>query len=276
MSDIRQAKEYASYLQSINWIVENESGVNYFIKKLPILGYFIKIQRPKTIDFKTINQLEVKYRPFQIVIEPDLFIKGGSSSKRFIKEGFKLSKISYLPTKTLQLDLTKTEDKLYKGFKKDCRYALAKAKNERLIFNPPINKFHKYWRACNGFRRYTPPHHHLKELKQSFGKNIIFIMGKSGEAGAIFLLGGKTGYYWQAFTGRAGRKSLVQYKIVWEGIRWTKERGSKVFDFEGIYDERFPNKSWLGFTHFKKSFSGKEVKYPEAFVRNIYFNLLKY
>ncbi len=75
-------------------------------------------------------------------------------------------------------------------------------------------------------------------------------------------------YYWQAFTGTFGRKNQTQYKIVWEGVLWAKKKGVKVFDFEGIYDERFPNKSWRGFTHFKKSFGGYEVEYPGAFVKN--------
>jgi lipid II:glycine glycyltransferase (peptidoglycan interpeptide bridge formation enzyme) len=55
--------------------------------------------------------------------------------------------------------------------------------------------------------------------------------------------------------------------MVWYGILWGKKRGAKMFDFEGIYDSRFPNKSWLGFTHFKKSFGGKEVEYPGCFVK---------
>lgn len=48
---------------------------------------------------------------------------------------------------------------------------------------------------------------------------------------------------------------------------WAKKRGCKIFDFEGIYDERFPNKSWLGFTHFKKSFGGYEVSYPGTYTK---------
>ena len=38
-------------------------------------------------------------------------------------------------------------------------------------------------------------------------------------------------------------------------------------DLEGVYDERFPNKKWLGFTHFKKCFGGKEKEYPGTYTR---------
>jgi len=88
------------------------------------------------------------------------------------------------------------------------------------------------------------------------------------KAGAIFLLGDKIGYYWQAFSNKEARRLQAQYKIVWEGILWAKKRGAKIFDFEGIYDERFPDKSWLGFTHFKKSFGGHEVEYPGAMLKS--------
>jgi lipid II:glycine glycyltransferase (peptidoglycan interpeptide bridge formation enzyme) len=43
--------------------------------------------------------------------------------------------------------------------------------------------------------------------------------------------------------------------------------GCKIFDFEGIYDSRFPIKSWLGFTHFKKQFGGNEIAYPGCYIK---------
>ena len=92
-------------------------------------------------------------------------------------------------------------------------------------------------------------------------------MADDNSSGAIFLIGDKTAYYWQAFTNKEGRRALTQYKIVWEGILWAKAHGAKIFDFEGIYDERFPNKRWKGFSHFKKSFGGYEINYPGAFVK---------
>ena len=74
-------------------------------------------------------------------------------------------------------------------------------------------------------------------------------------------------YYWQGFTNKEGRTSLSQYTLLYQGILWAKKICCRVFDFEGIYDERFPNKSWLGFTHFKKSFGGKEVNFPGCYTK---------
>jgi len=75
------------------------------------------------------------------------------------------------------------------------------------------------------------------------------------------------GYYWYGFTNDEGRTTLSQYTLLYQGILWAKKQGCKVFDFEGVYDPRFPDKSWLGFSHFKRSFGGYEVEYPGCFVK---------
>ena len=51
MIDIRQTEKYNSYMTSLGWVVERVNNVNYFIKKLPFIGSFIKIQRPQRLDF---------------------------------------------------------------------------------------------------------------------------------------------------------------------------------------------------------------------------------
>ena len=72
----------------------------------------------------------------------------------------------------------------------------------------------------------------------------------------------------------AGKKLFVPTALTWEAIISAKKEGKKVFDFEGIYDERVPNKKWLGFTHFKKSFGGDVVEYPGCFVKINFRNII--
>jgi lipid II:glycine glycyltransferase (peptidoglycan interpeptide bridge formation enzyme) len=150
--------------------------------------------------------------------------------------------------------------------KKDARYAIRKTKNLKTEETENVEKFRESWKKSVGLKRYVPPRTQLLALKKSFGDNCLFLTAQDNSAGAIFLVGDGLAYYWQAFTNNAGRKSLAQYKIVWEGIKWAKKKGAKIFDFEGIYDGRFPNKSWRGFTHFKKSFGGEMVEYPGAYI----------
>ncbi len=260
MVDIRQTPQYANYLSKIGWRVERINEINYFIKNFPIIGSVIKIQRPEEIKIRKIRELARKYRAFQIIVEP----KTELDAKYLTSIGFSLSKSPYLPTKTLQLDLTKPKNLLLKDMEKDARDAIKKSE---IVVNSCKNlkEFRNAWKNAVGWRRYVPPISHLVALKTSFKKNCLFLMEENKNSGAIFLVGDKIGYYWQAFTNLEGRRNLSQYKIVWEGILWAKKKGAKIFDFEGIYDERFPNKSWLGFTHFKKSFGGYEVEYPGCY-----------
>jgi lipid II:glycine glycyltransferase (peptidoglycan interpeptide bridge formation enzyme) len=63
--------------------------------------------------------------------------------------------------------------------------------------------------------------------------------------------------------------------LVWEAIKRAKKMGCRTFDFEGIDDPRFPIRAWRGFSHFKKSFGGKEIDYPGCFKKaRSFFNLV--
>lgn len=268
MIDIRQSKNYAKYMSLLGWKVERIDGANYFIKKIPIIGSVLKIQRPKKIDFEETEKLSKKYRVFQIILEPDLtpVIDPIKHHKSILSLGFKLSRKPYLPSKTLRLDLTRPLK-----FEKETRRAIRKGSESKIKeYSTPseIKSFREAWKKSVKFTRFVPSAEQLINLRQSFpGTNSIFLASHNLSAGAIFIGTKDMGYYWQAFTNKEGRTSLSQYSLLYQGILWAKKQGCKIFDFEGIYDPRFPNKSWLGFTHFKKSFGGHEVEYPGCFTK---------
>ncbi len=78
----------------------------------------------------------------------------------------------------------------------------------------------------------------------------------------------KIAYYWLAAATNLGKKLFAPTLLVWEVLKTAKKNGCEVFDFEGIYDERYPIKSWLGFTKFKEGFGGKEILYPPSLVKS--------
>ena len=57
MIDIRQSVQYANYLKHEGWVVERIKGTSYFIKRFPIIGGILKLQRPEKIDFNVIDKL---------------------------------------------------------------------------------------------------------------------------------------------------------------------------------------------------------------------------
>ena len=98
-----------------------------------------------------------------------------------------------------------------------------------------------------------------------------FSKGSGLLAGAVIVSFDKCAYYYYAVTSDKGREFLAGYLVVWEAMREAKRRGYQVFDFGGIYDDRFKYlKRWQGFSAFKKKFGGEEVNYPGPFVRLLF------
>lgn len=276
MIDIRQSIQYANYLRSEGWIVERIKDTNYFIRKFPLIGSVLKIQRPGTVDFETIDGLAQKHRSFQIIIEPNQ----GADLELLASNGFRLSKNPYLPSKTLQIDLSQNEKGIFNRFEKDARRAIRQGRGQVIktySTETEIKKWRDAWKNSVKFDRYVPALKQLMNLRKSFPLNNSLILASHNISsriigGALFTASShgksnRASYYWYGFTNKEGRSSLSQYSLLHQGILWAKRMGCKVFDFEGIYDERFPNKSWLGFTHFKKSFGGHEVLYPGCYIK---------
>lgn len=281
MLDIRQTPRYGVYLGKNGWIVERINDINYFIKKIPLIGSILKLQRPEKIDIPSINRIIEKHRAFQVIIEP----KDESQATILASKGYKLAKSTYLPSKTLQIDLTQTKEKIFANFTKDCRYNIKRGSSVEIKeYSTPyeIKKWHAAWKNSVNYTRYVPTLETLLKIKKSFP----CLAGRQAQPSSLFLAshnivgriiggvlfttslhGGSNyiTYYWYGFTNKEGRSTLSQYSLLYHGILWAKKKGYKIFDFEGIYDERFPNKSWLGFTHFKKSFGGREILYPGCY-----------
>lgn len=269
MTDIRQSYEYANYVKSSGWNYSLTEGNFVFIRKIPFLGNIVKIQRPKTITPNFLKKIKADYNPLFTIIEP----KSKNHARLLRQNGFRLSNGPYSPSKTLMLDLTNKRSNLIAGMKTDARSALNKTTKLRIIQVSDLDKFRSNWKNSVGLKRYVPPLTSLYSLKRSFPTS-LFLASHNYSSGAIFLLANTSASYWQAFTNEDGRATLAQYKIVWNGILWAKRNKAKYFDFEGIYDTRFPDKKWLGFSHFKKSFGGIIETYPGTYTSN-FFKYLK-
>lgn len=267
MNDIRQEKKYALYLSEIGWKIKKERGTYFFTRNILPFLEIVKIQRPETLDSNLIAKIKKENRIVIIIVEP----KDKKQTKIIKKEKFKQIK-PYLPSKTLALDLSCSLKEILKKTKKDCRLAIRKTKNIKIkkCKEKELSKFHHLWKTSVGIKRYVPSLDQLNHLAQSFKKDSLFLLYQDKEnaySGAIFLRNKQKAYYWQAFTNKKARKKLVQYQIVWRGIKWAKKNKCFWFDFEGVFDPRFPNEKWLGFSHFKKSFGGKEIIYPGTFAK---------
>jgi len=259
--DIRQSAPYAKYIQSIGWQVVSIDNTQVFIRSLGLLGAIAKIQRVNLpLPWPKIHPVLKKYRVWMTKLEP--------LNSRPLPKKFHPDKWPLLATKTQRIDLTPSLSTIKNRFKKDARYSLRRS--QRLA--PKVQKnnfggFYELWKKANGVKRlWTPPQKNFDSLIKCFETN-CFCITADNLAGAVVLISDHTAYYcYAAALPEAKRKSLP-YLVIWECLKEAKKRGCQIWDWEGIYDARWPNKNWQGFTHFKKSFGGFEVSFPGSFTR---------
>lgn len=287
MTDLRQTPEYALYIKSLGWSVVGYrvSGIGFqvFIKKLPILGNIGKLQRPGgKLDPGKLDEFARKHKLAVLYIEPSFNTQFTIQDTKY-----KICKSCFLPSKTIHIDLKLPEDELFNQIKKKTRYGIRSAKNQGVCVaqSKDINLFAQMWQKSARKRgMWFPLKKEITALWNAFGKKAHILFAYKNRpihdtpiAGVLLVCSPDTAYYMYAFSTKEGNRLSAPTLLVWEAIKLAKNPpaggGCKIFDFEGIYDERYPQtKNWKGFTRFKEGFGGKTVTYPEALVR--YYNPL--
>ena len=184
MTDIRQSEEYAQFMQKIGWEVVDKS---IFAKKFPFFGSFIKALRVSSLDMKKIK----KYKAFKIFIQP---------TKELKINGFKPAKNSYSPTKTIVIDLKRSEIEIFNSFIPEKRRAIRRAIKNKIIINKSDNiedfiklKNRQLWPF--GFLLSNE----IKKIWSIFkAANKAELLMADSLAGVLLLFHEKTAYYWLA------------------------------------------------------------------------------
>ncbi len=271
MLDLRQTSNYSRYMSSLGWNVEKINNIYAYIRKIPMLGNIIKIQRPKKINYQSIVLLKAKYNPFQIIVEP----RYTKHISLLTDHGFRLGKSYFVPSKTIQIDLTKSEKQLLSLMHQKTRYNIKRtSKNPsfKIQISNDIQEYAEFWQGCALKQRgmFLSQKKEIIEIYNAFGKDAHIILiqkGKNILSGILLICTKDIAYYMYAASTIEGKKLFAPTLNAWEVIKFAKKLKCKVFDFEGIYDERFPLKSWQGFTRFKQSFGGREIDYPGTYTK---------
>lgn len=259
--DLRQSEEYANYLRKIGWETINIGDMQIFIRHLGPVS-IAKIQRVNLpLPWKELENILKKEKVTMCIIEPE-----SGRAEELERHGFRINKEPLLGTKTLRVDLRPRTEEIFNSFKKDCRYILRKVLNTRYsVLKNNFHNFYKIWKeSAKRKNLWIPKEKDYHSLIECFGRN-VFCITIGGEAGALILICKKTAFYYYAGATGPGTQGNLPYLSVWQAMGEAKKRGCLIWDFEGIYDPRWPNKGWAGFTHFKKSFGGKEFSFPGSF-----------
>lgn len=291
--DIRQSPQHAAYLRSIGWIIEHipttqkHRPIQVYLLRIPVLNWhFAKLQRYSYCpEEQALRKLFRKYHVFAFSFEPGMMSEIENKKHEALMKKFrgKIDSSVYVPSATQILDLTKPISELRADFDANARRLTRPQIHQQIdtIIKPvtewPQESIQKFWDAG----RATNKHWHLtrnlfERLVEHYQSKAHFAVSmdassKEWLSGILLLNTPDQLNYFQAWAGKKARKNGAHFWTVFKSLEYGKKIGCKIFDFEGMYDARFPRKSWRGFSNFKSKFGGEFVKFPGCFTR---FHLL--
>lgn len=265
---------YADFITLLGWHVASTDGINIFFKHFPFIGSMAKMHRPpKLPDIKRLVSILKEQKIRSISVEPDSNIeqKKFNSWIKKLAQHITINKTHFLPTKTIHIDLTVSENEIFKRFSETKRRAVRRAIKNNLRINESVNineLIHIKNKSTGLFGFVTTTG--VDKLWHIFApKHAAILLAYSSPntklvGGILLLFWDNIAYYWIAAATREGKKLFAPTLLVWEALKLSKQRKCKQFDFVGVWDEREPHKfsDWKGFTKFKEGFGGKPLYYP--------------
>lgn len=271
--EIQQSALYASYIRSLGWVVEKVDGAYVFIKPFPVIGGLAKIQRATRLPHlgKLIPVLR-KHGVRTLAIEPDSRIRQGIFTRwcKTASVSIRLNRDPFIPTKTIRVDVTDPEEKIFSRLSEAKRRAVRRAQKNGVIVevSNDIDTLIRLKSRSAGFLGFitTAGAKKLWHTLPDTHKAVLLARGQDGEriGGIMLIAWNRISYYWIAGALPRGKKLFAPTLLVWEALKVTKKLGCKALDFVGVWDERHPNKNleWKGFTKFKEGFGGYTLYYP--------------
>lgn len=271
MQDLRQNPAWGEHLKYKGWKadwVKSSDGrhkIQLFVLRLGWWPFsMMKVQRSNfDPDFTDLKRLKKKYFVANSIIEPQRV----QCPEYFGKAGYRKTRFPYMAMSTYINDLTKSEKEMWSGLSENAKRLITKNKETKIIETSP-EVFCNLWKKSTKIWIMKPGElDHLLTVFKGKAKLVLSQVGEDFHSGLLVIYTKDTAFYYQTWTSEAGRKSGAHYKLVWEEILRAKKEGLKYFDFEGVYDERWPQKKWKGFTEFKRRFGGELVRFPGGYFR---------
>lgn len=280
-NDFRQSEAWMQYLSGIGWKWHQFSTYFAAYRAIPGFGRSIfKIQRVKG-QFD-VDELEVYAKSKQVLsllIEPhfESFDEGF-----YRKEDYFSSRTPYAPSATMFIDLTQSEEVLWKALSENARRNVKYAKKQGVMVRvysyseckPLFDQIYSQWKHVADSKHFYMPSYDEDKIKYSALEKLTHF-GCAYNADGVLLASvwfvefGQTITYLHAGNSAEGYEKKANFQLVWESIKIFKQRGLEILDFESYFDERYPRstKKWRGFSEFKAKFGGSIVYYPQPQVK---------
>lgn len=194
------------------------------------------------------------------------------------------------PEHTLVLDLHKSEDELLAEMKQKCRYNIRLASKNNITIEqsdnpgPELDDFYRMYAE-------TAKRHKITHRGKKYFESLLEILGKNGYASvytayalidgrktplasAIIVCSGPKVIYMFGSSSDEYKNMMAPYRLHWEIIRESKEKGYKHYDFFGVAPDEDPSHPWAGVTRFKRQFGGEQIDILGSY--DLVFNPVKY
>ena len=245
------------------------------LHKLPFsnyrIGYLPRSVWPsnEVIDFLTNFAIENKL----IFIKLEPYVRKDEKILRSAQNDKGLSKSSHslFPDWTQILNLQKTEEDLLKNMKSKTRYNIRLAEKKGVTVREMTNQegfniFIKLYFETTKRQKYLG--HNFDYHKAVFGnlKNtishlLIAFYNKIPVCAYQIFVFNDIGYYVYGGSSEEYRNTMATNLLMWESIRFAKNKGAKKFDMWGSLAPNYNQKhSYAGFTRFKEGYGGEFIE----------------
>ncbi len=291
-----QSWEWGNFKEKTGAIVERigifeksklTKGLQVSFHRVPVInknvGYLPKGYMPDITQLSALKHLAQQNNAIFIKLEPNVAQKVGVNSgyKNISKFLFDNGAVAGKPlfTKyTFQLDLSKTEEILFKNLHSKTRYNvnLAYKKGVRIFENTSKEGMKQYLEILQettkrqGFYAHTPKY--FLDMWDTLGKNTSSTGPKLRIFNAVYNNQVLTSwiififkdyiYYPYGASRSVHREVMASNLMMWEMIKLGKQQNCKIFDMWGSLGPDADKKSsWYGFHRFKKGYGGDLVEF---------------
>lgn len=283
--DSRQTTQWAEYLSQLGWTVVEIDGVFVYSRRMPIFNNsIIKISRPRgPIPFEKIEKFAKEQNALFVLLEPDTH---NNNPEQLKKAGYTPSALKTAFTATRLIDISPEQQTIFDSFSENARRNIKKAQKNNLEIKhdlygslseaeqqQTLQRFYDLYRTLAQTKNfYILPFEEIKAKATAFKNNCFFsfvYLDNQPIATVWFAYHNNTLVYFHTGITQTGYDKLANYLLVWEGILQGKKLGMQVFDFESVFDPRFPNenKKWKGYSEFKGRFHGQLITYPPSWIK---------
>jgi len=228
-------------------------------------------------------------------IEPDAWEDSPDASwltGARINPGFKASRRSIQPRRTILVNLSGSEDDILARMKPKCRYNIRLAEKKQVTVRTwdNIDEFHRMMTVTGDRDAFGVHSREYYELGYYFlhgsGLAELLVAEYEGKPLAALMVCARGGYSWYLYGASTNeeRNRMPAYLLQWEAMRWAKRRGAEVYDLWGIPDENEDfleanfetrNNGLWGVYRFKRGFGG-EIKRAAMPLDKVFRPLLYY